>query len=125
MLNHEISDMDRNNALDFVDFVRITIFQNHHTFTYPLQLWRVMVLLKKRCFSHFRQRHIFSLVLTLNTTPFLNRQFRLNRLWFGPWYRNRGCATFKLRIEVDFVHLILIKNGSAALSLLKKACNSI
>jgi hypothetical protein len=40
-------------------------------------------------------------------------------------YRNRGCATIRLGTKDGIIRLILMKNGSAALSLLYKVCNSI
>jgi hypothetical protein len=39
--------------------------------------------------------------------------------------RNRGYATIKIGTEEGVIYMILIKNGSAILSLLKKVCNSI
>jgi hypothetical protein len=81
-------------------------------------------------FQHYSITPMFDGIffLGLNTPPFLNRQFRLSRfparqIWI--LNRNRGCATSRIGTEDVVIHLILMKNGSAALSILNKVCNSI
>ncbi len=45
---------------------------------------------------------------------------------FGYWYRNRGCDTDPFwKKEDDVIHLILMKNGFSALSVLNKVYISI
>ncbi len=52
------------------------------------------------------------------TPQILIWRFRLNLpTSFGPWCRNRGCATIRIGTEDGRIHLILKRNGSAALSL--------
>ncbi len=65
--------------------------------------------------------------LLLNTPPFLNRQFLWNRFSSPPvsdhWY---GTELTPLLFDgVGCICMILIENGCATLSLLKKVCNSI
>jgi hypothetical protein len=61
--------------------------------------------------------------------PFLNRQFRLNRLSspadFDPGIGTEDATLISLVTKDGYFPLILMKNGSAALSLLNKVCNSI
>jgi hypothetical protein len=66
--------------------------------------------------------------LGLNIPPFLNRQFRWNRLPSPlslDLLRNRGYVTIKIGTKEGVFCMILMMNGSATLSLLNKVCNSI
>jgi hypothetical protein len=66
---------------------------------------------------------------SFKTLPFLKRQFRLNRLSsspdLAPCTGTEDTTLIIIGTEDGNIYFILIKNGSAALSLLNKVCNSI
>ncbi len=84
---------------------------SHPQFTLPTSTMRQLITAPFWPFS--RTSH--------NTQPFLNRRFCLNRL-YSPPVLDPGVGTvdaplIRLGTEDGIIHLILIKNGSAALSL--------